>query len=233
MPSSIGEPEVRARIKRRGTTSLASASALFASLVAVAGCTTGTQDNFTNPPPGPPSSCAPVPALAGCTEGSLSFSCSLDRPDDGDTNLVCDQGTPGIGGDGGGSTLFCCAPYGQWASECTPRAPVPGCGAESIGFSCSGATSPDQVDTSLVCSSALSGDAGTRDYCCISFNQSAGICRCASFDQGSGMCGVAQTGCGGSSIGFTCATGHAPSEVNPLLECAVPDGGGSYCCETP
>jgi hypothetical protein len=219
-----------------------SVCASFASLVALSAlgaCTTETQDNFTNPPPGPPATCTPVPALEGCTAGSVSYSCSSDRPDHGDTNLVCDDGTPGIGGgDSGtsGTTLYCCAPYGQWATECTP-ASVAGCGAQSIGFSCAGETSPDQADTSLVCSLALKGDGGASEYCCVSFPQSSGVCRCSSFDDDAGTCGVAPTGCSGAAIGFTCAAGHTPDELNPLLACDGngPDGGtgGGYCCETP
>jgi hypothetical protein len=199
-------------------------------VVTVVGCTASTQDNFTNPPPGPPASCSSIPALEGCTGGSLSYSCTSSRPDDGDDGIVCDDGSPGVAG----ATLYCCAPYGQWATECAP-ATVPGCGTESIGFSCSGETSPDQADTSLVCSAALAGDGGTRDYCCISFDQSSGLCRCASFGDDAGMCGVEETGCPGATIGFACAATHAPAEVNPLLDCSAPDGGseGAYCCQTP
>jgi hypothetical protein len=200
--------------------------------LAVAACTTQTKDNFTNPPPGPPSSCTQVTALEGCTAGSLSFSCTSDRPDDGDTDLVCDDGAPGVAG----ATVFCCAPYGQWASECTPATSVAGCGAQSIGFSCTGGTSPDQADTSLVCSQAVAGDGGAKDYCCVSFAQTSGVCRCSSFDVDAGMCGgTVATGCSGAEVGVSCAGGHAPSEVNPLLVCAGVDGGsaGTYCCETP
>jgi len=196
-------------------------------------CTTETQDNFTNPPPGPPATCAQVSALDGCTAGSVSYACTSDRPDDGDTNLLCDDGTPGVGADAGGATLYCCAPYGQWASECTPSAHVAGCGAESFGFSCAGATSPDQADTSLVCSQAIAGSGGATDYCCVSFDPSSGVCRCSSFSDDAGACGVAPTGCSGASIGFACAAGHTPTDVNPLLTCTVPDGGSSACCETP
>jgi len=208
----------------------------FASLLALEGCTVATADNFTNPPPGPPPTCTQVPALPGCTDGSLSYSCTRDRPDDGDTNLVCDDGTPGVGFEGGVPTLFCCAPYGQWASECVPATAVPGCGAESLGFSCSGEVSPDQVDTSLVCSQAIPGSGNRNDYCCISFNQASGTCRCTSLDAETGTCGgAAVAGCSGAAIAFTCSSGHAPGEVNPLLACSMPEGGSesAYCCQTP
>jgi hypothetical protein len=209
---------------------LRAARTASALLLAFAGCTTSTEDNFTNPPPGPPSTCARVDAFPGCTAGSLSYSCASDRPDDGDTNLVCDDGVPGPDG----ATLYCCAPYGQWATECTPKT-VTGCGAESFGFGCASGVSPDQADTSLVCSSGLGGDGGASDYCCVSFAQSSGLCRCASFDDASGMCGLRSTGCSGAAIGFACAPTHAPTEVNSLLECSAPDAGGgaTYCCQTP
>jgi len=210
-----------------------SRSASFAVLFALAACTAQTQDNFTNPPPGPPSTCTSVTALAGCGAGSVSYSCTSARPDDGDTNLICDQGVPGAGS---GEVLYCCAPYAQWASECEPATGVAGCGTQSLGFSCAGSTSPDQADTSLVCSSSVAGDGGATDYCCVSFDQSAAICRCSSFDEGSAMCGVAASqDCARGGIGFDCAGAHTPSEVNPLLECTTPDGGasGSYCCQTP
>jgi hypothetical protein len=216
---------------QRTTTNRVSASLLAASLLAASGCTSATQDNFTNPPAGPPSSCAPVTSLAGCTQGALSYSCTGSRPDDGDTSIVCDDGLPGLDG----ATLYCCAPYAQWASECIPKSTIAGCGAQSIGFSCSGGTSPDQADTSLVCSAALSGDDGTRDYCCISFDQSSGVCRCASFAESAGTCGVNATECSGAAIGFACAGSHTPADVNPLLDCVAHDGGsnGDFCCKTP
>jgi hypothetical protein len=239
MPLSTGEP--KASLPMRSTKSAhihcVLLAASVAGLVGLTGCTAATQDNFTNPPPGPPPSCTQVPALSGCTEGALSYSCTKDRPDDGDTNLVCDEGAPGVGFEGGVPTLYCCVPYGQWASECSPSTHVPGCGAESLGFSCSGQTSPDQVDTSLVCSQALQGDGGVKDYCCVSFNQSSGVCRCSSFDEDAGLCGATDTvaACSGGTIGFTCAGAHTPTEVNPLLACTSPDRGSdsAYCCQTP
>jgi hypothetical protein len=224
----------------------ASPSVLVVWLLGLAGCTSSTTDNFTNPPPGPPSTCTPVAALAGCAEGGFSYSCTSDRPDDGDPDFVCDPGVAGIGG----TTSYCCARYGQWASDCAP-ATVPGCGVSALGFSCTGLTTPDEADPYLVCSGALpAGDAGaTAEYCCVLFDSSPSLCQCASFDGNSGLCGVAAsaTGCSGAAIGFTCVPGHSPVEVNPLLECAMPGGdggstlasdggphgGASYCCGSP
>jgi hypothetical protein len=206
----------------------------FACLFSLAGCTATTTDNFTNPPPGPPPTCGQVSALAGCVGGARSYSCTSGRPDDGDTNLVCDLGAPGIveRADGGSETvLYCCTVYGQWASECTTAA-VAGCGTQSIGLSCAGESSPDEVDPFLVCSAALAGSDGTTDYCCAPFDPSSAVCRCGSFDEDAGLCGGAvATGCSGAAISFACAGAHTPAEVNPLLHC---DGdGGVYCCQTP
>jgi hypothetical protein len=211
---------------------LTALAAMAALDLALGGCTTSTQDNFTNPPPGPPATCAPIATLTGCSAGSISYSCTSDRPDDGDTSLVCDDGTPGVGGS---ETLFCCAPYGQWATECVPATRVPGCGAQSLGFACAGESSPDQVDPSLVCSRAIAGDAGARDFCCVSVDQSSAICRCSSFDPDAGTCGSALSSCAGAAIGFDCAAGHDPTDLNAVLACAAPDGGsaGAFCCETP
>lgn len=206
-------------------------TATMALSVVAGACTAGTQGSSASPPPEPPATCSPVSATSGCIAGSLSYSCTGDRPDDGDPDLVCDDGTPGAGG----ATLYCCAPYGQWATGCAPGPSLPGCGAESIGFSCTGATSPDQADTSLVCSAPSAGEGAARDYCCVSFEPSSAICRCASFDEASGMCGGTQPACGAAAIGFACAPGHTPAEVNPLLDCAAVDGGrgAAYCCRTP
>jgi hypothetical protein len=227
MPSSIGER--MGSVLARGA--ILDAVAAVAS-IAIAACTTSTEDNFTNPPPGPPASCTAIPAQAGCIEGALSFSCASDRPDDGDSDLVCDRGSPGLGA----ATVYCCAPYGQWATLCTPNPTVPGCGGEALGFSCAGPATPDEVDPSLVCSGAIAADGGGADYCCVSADQAAPFCRCASFDEDAGLCGAgAESTCAGGSIGFTCTGGHTPVEVNPILHCARPDGGaaGAFCCETP
>jgi hypothetical protein len=202
----------------------------------VTACTAATQDNFQNPPAGPPASCSLAPAMTGCTAGAVAYSCAGGRPDDGDGAIVCDDGTPGDGGADAGSTLYCCAPYAQWATECTPRTTIAGCGAQSIGFSCAGGTAPDEADTAIVCSGAIESAEGAHDYCCVPFDQANAVCRCASFDPTSKLCGLSPTGCAGSAVAFACAAGHTPSEINPLLGCAQPDGGGAgntFCCEAP
>lgn len=221
----------------------------LAALVGLAGCTPQVENDLLNPPPAPPSACTAIDTLVGCSAGAVAYACAGDRPDDGDIDLVCDDGVPGpIAGDSGGATtLYCCARYGQLASECVPATSVPGCGAESLGFSCTGEVSPDQVDPSIVCSGAVAGDAGAREYCCVPFDPAAGVCRCSTFDADAGACGTTGVGpCTSAGVGFDCAAGHSPSEIDPLLACegasaggdggAAGDGGtggASYCCRTP
>jgi hypothetical protein len=188
----------------------------------------------------PPSTCTQVTALAGCIGNARSYACASGRPDDGDPDLVCDRGVPGIAGTGGvAKTLYCCAPYGQGASDCAPAA-VAGCGADSLGFACTGAASPDQVDSSLVCSGAVARSGSTVDYCCVPFDSTSGVCRCGSFDDDAGTCGLTPTSCSGAAIGFACAAGHTPAEINSNLSCNGASGdagevsaGGTFCCTTP
>ncbi len=121
----------------------------------LAACTAETNDNFTNPPPGPPATCTANPAVVGCTGGSVGYACAGDRPDDGDTSLVCSDGTPGAAG----MTIYCCAPYGQYWSDCTVDTSIAGCVGDSFGFRCSGPESPDEADAALACSAgAASGE---------------------------------------------------------------------------
>lgn len=211
---------------------LATFAAAVVALAASSACTMGTRDNFANPPAAPPSTCAAVATAPGCAGGAVSYSCTAARPDDGDDDLVCDDGAPGIAGE---ATTYCCVPYGQWATACRPSRGIAGCGSRSVGFSCLGETTPDQADPALVCSEAMgSGDA--RRFCCATVAPAPSACRCATFDADAGVCGgVADVACGGASIGFTCAGGHAPTELNPILDCSSPEGGvgGTYCCRTP
>jgi hypothetical protein len=185
---------------------------------ALAGCTVKTEDNFPDPPAGPPATCVTVAAIDGCEGGSVSYACTADRPDDGDTNLVCSLGTPGPNG----TTLYCCAPYGQFYSDCTVSTADPGCGANSFGFACSGATTPDQADPSLTCSRGAASGAQTP-YCCTSGTVTS---TCAPDP------GVSE--CRGVAIGYSCVGPDAPAAANPSLACGrgtSPSAGATgYCC---
>lgn len=180
--------------------------ALFFLLTA---CTSTTSDDFQNPPPPPPSTCAADSTVAGCTAGSVGYTCTSDRPDDGDTNLVCSAGRPAPGG-----TSYCCLPYGQHFSDCT-NAVVTGCADPGFAFSCSGAAIPSDVDSRLACSSA---DAGA--YCCVSSVAPSCVADRA-------------VACTGASAGFAC-TGASPGANDAPVACAPvgssEDGATTYCC---
>lgn len=180
----------------------------------LADCTSTTTDNFQNPPQGPPMSCAVNTAVAGCTGGSVGYTCASDRPDDGDSNLVCDDGTPGAIG----MTVYCCAPFGQYWNDCTLFTSVPGCVGESFGFSCAGPESPSDADASLACSGGTMSDEGAMLYCC---NSVVLPPACAA--------NPTVTGCEGASIGYSCAGGATPTQLDAALAC-TPGSAGGFCC---
>ncbi len=187
--------------------------------IGLSACTVSTEDNFPNPPPGPPASCTTIAAIDGCSGGSISYSCTGDRPDDGDANLVCSAGTPAAAG----ATLYCCAPYGQFYSECTVSTSVPGCVGSSLGFACSGETAPDEADPSLTCGKGAASD-GKKTYCCTS---AAIPPTCAPDPRVSD--------CAGTAIGFSCVGTAAPDETNASLSCVqgAPGTGDAttFCCQ--
>jgi hypothetical protein len=195
--------------------------------VALAACSISTQDNFANPPPGPPATCAPIANLPGCDGGSLAYACTAGRPDDCPAcgsgsaadqgpSLACDRGTSGVG-----ATLYCCAPFGTYYSECKADPAIAGCGAPSIGFSCAGPTSPADADARLACSAPIANADGTTGYCCSSATVPA---TCAADPS---------VACVGVAIGYTCAGADAPDAGNATLACAITAASGgatSYCC---
>ena len=132
------------------TSSLSHLAFLLAPALA---CTTYTTDNFENPPPPPPATCVIDNAVAGCTAGSVGYTCTSDRPDDGDTNLVCSAGARGAD-----TTAFCCLPYAQYFTECTTDTSIVGCADPAFGFSCAGQTTPAEADANLACSVGMTSD---------------------------------------------------------------------------
>jgi hypothetical protein len=181
-------------------------------------CTAQTSDDFENPPPGPPASCAAAPSVTGCEGGSVGYTCAGDRPDHGDTNLVCDDGAPGAAG----ATIYCCAPYGQYWSDCTVDTAVEGCVGESFGFRCSGPESPGEADATLACSAGTKSGGDTL-YCCNSLTLPPTCTACVNDD------GSACAGCDGAAIPYTCAAGTRPSDLDPRLVC-TPGPSGLSCC---
>ncbi|HZU84655.1 MAG TPA: hypothetical protein VE987_17115, partial [Polyangiaceae bacterium] len=72
--------------------------AVWAAFALVAGCTV-TTDSGTN------TTCSPDPTVAGCTGGSIGYSCTgADAPEQSNPSLVCSSGQLG----NAGSTLYCC-----------------------------------------------------------------------------------------------------------------------------
>src|SRR5580692_14170 len=139
-------------------------------IVALVACRANTSDNFINPPPGVPATCMEIATLPGCNHGSISYSCTSDRPDDvgsdagkGDTaQLVCSDGSPGAGS----AMLYCCIPFSQLFADCTVDTTIPGCDATSVGFACGSQIAPSNADGTIACSGALAGSGSATDYCC-------------------------------------------------------------------
>jgi hypothetical protein len=187
-------------------------------LLSSGACTSQTTDNFENPPPGPPASCTANAAVTGCAGGSVGYTCTSARPDDGDTNLVCDDGTPGAEG----ATIYCCAPYGQSWSDCTVDTGIAGCEGASFGFRCSGPETPSEADASLACSAGTPSGGDTL-YCCNSEVLPPACVTCQADGAGcdaptdccSKQCNAGNT-CGAND---TCAANDQP----------CPHGGGDCC----
>lgn len=173
----------------------------------IAACQVATTDNFENPPPGPPESCTPIAAMPGCDQGSVAYSCAGDRPDDGDSNLVCSRGTPGALG----ATLYCCAPISQYTTQCAPDPTIAGCGGVALGFQCTGGVTPSDADPTIACSADLGGSA----YCC---NTAQPIPTCA-VDAG--------VACAGAAVGYSCADGSSPPLPSGFT---CTSSGSSFCC---
>jgi hypothetical protein len=182
---------------------------IFIITLLLAGCQVSTTDNFVNPPPGPPESCTVIAAMPGCDQGSVAYSCATDRPDDGDANLVCSDGSPGALG----ATLFCCVPISQYNTECVPDTMVAGCGGVAVGFDCTGGVTPSDADPTIACSRELGGDG---EYCC---NTAQPIETCA----------VDPTvTCTGAAVGYSCADGSS-APLPSGFDCVLA-GAASYCC---
>ncbi len=111
------------------------------------------------------SSCAPDTTVAGCTGGSSGYSCtSTDTPTQSNALLDCSTPTPGADG----SLLYCCIDFSSTTGSCAADSSVAGCAGNSFGFSCTSTDTPDQTQTSLVCSTATQGPNGELLYCCSS-----------------------------------------------------------------
>jgi hypothetical protein len=109
------------------------------------------------------STCAADASVAGCSGGSYGFSCtSSDTPTQGNPALDCS--TPVAGQNG--SSLYCCIGFSGATGSCMADSSVVGCAGSSFGFSCTSTDTPDQTQTSLVCSTATAGPNNELLYCC-------------------------------------------------------------------
>ncbi len=105
--------------------------------------------------------CSADDSVQGCTDGAFGYSCdNADTPDQTNPNLDCSVGIV----DSSGLTDYCCIDFSS--STCAPDPTVSGCVGTSFGFSCTGSDSPDETDSSLVCSQGEPGNAGSTLYCC-------------------------------------------------------------------
>lgn len=127
------------------------------SLLALAGFTGCTSSTVTA---AEPAGCSPDPTVTGCS-GSAGFSCNTSAtPDQLDSTLVCSDGIPG----GHGLVLYCCVTF--QSTSCAPDPTVQNCPGSSIGFSCTGAQTPEDTNPTLACGPGALGNAGSLLYCC-------------------------------------------------------------------
>jgi hypothetical protein len=111
-------------------------------------------------------------------------------------------------------------------STCAMDDTVTGCSSPSTGYSCTGSDTPDQSDSSLVCSYGVQGNAGSTLFCCLAPASASNSCAPDS----------TVTGCSGASYGFSCSNASDnPMDEYSNLTCStpVPGNAGSslYCCQ--
>lgn len=109
------------------------------------------------------SGCAPDSTLA-CDAGSDGVTCasSADNPEADFPGYICSAPSP----QSDGSIGYCCA-TGFTGSTCAQDDSVAGCAYPSVGFSCTGSDTPDQADSSLICSDpTIDPNTGDSLYCC-------------------------------------------------------------------
>jgi len=101
-----------------------------------------------------------VDTTTSCSDGSTGYSCAPGvQPNATDARLGCSAGVAGPNAD----ELYCCIGIG---SSCAADPNIAGCEGGSKGFACTGADTPDQTQTLLVCSDATPGLDSELLYCC-------------------------------------------------------------------
>ncbi len=172
-------------------------------MTAMSACTVTTTENGSPAPgTGGTGTCSPDSTVVGCVGAAAGYSCSgTDSPDAIHSALTCSDGTAS----NNGVTLYCCVETTTVAAGCTADSSIVGCKGSSIGFSCTGTTSPDQGDPSLVCSAGTASGSASL-FCCASYTPSIGTCAQDATVQG----------CPSPSIGFSCSGSDSPQMVNPI-----------------
>jgi hypothetical protein len=91
----------------------------------------------------------------------------------------------------------------------------------SVGYSCDGAVTPMQNDSSLTCGAGVSEADGDIGYCCAA--------------QASSGCTIDNSaGCTNGSTGYSCTGAETPTTSDPTLACGAgvsdTNGNALYCC---
>lgn len=178
----------------------------------VAGCTVNSTSSGNGGSDGGITSTCSADGTVTCTQGA-GWSCTGSDSPEQSNPLVCS-----VGMSDGGKTDYCCVAW-NGASTCAVDTSVSGC-QEGTGFSCTGNDTPDQSDSSLVCS-APTANGNKQEYCCIPYDQSACM-------QDTTVM------CMSGSIGFSCTGGATPQQSDSsLTTCSTPtvaNGSSLYCC---
>jgi hypothetical protein len=109
-------------------------------------------------------------------------------------------------------------------SSCEPDSVVTSECAGGTGYSCTGTDTPDETDSTLVCSQGETLTADEIGYCCVSAFASTSTC-------GEDP---SVSGCEPPSIGFSCSGSDSPDQADATLTCSpgVPSGTATlYCCQ--
>jgi hypothetical protein len=108
--------------------------------------------------------CTADPTLA-CDPGTDGWTCTSGTavPAANGVDYICSVPQK----DSAGNDTYCCATTTFAPGTCTADPTVAGCAFPSLGFSCAGTDTPDQTDSSLVCSTGTADPAtGDTLFCC-------------------------------------------------------------------
>jgi len=143
-------------------------------------------------------------------------------------------GPGGSGGVGGSSGSSGSPNPGGPSDGCQPDTNVTGCTYPTFGFACYVGQSPDEADSSLVCSTPTPDPVTGLDlYCCEDTSSGGGSS--GSSSGGPDGCATDSTlACDAGTIGMDCTGNTNPEAVIPGYVCSPPvtqsDGTLGYCC---